>query len=138
LFKLLISPARFRQCAMLASGAMLLAACSSIHDPFTKSTPPPPDLSPSRASADNMVRLDAAMRSGCAEVSNIEKPQEAPNSTAAANAPQRWIAHTCTGDISYDVVTVPGPDGPVLKVLPVAGPLNNPMNPHFVPVVPGS
>ncbi len=127
---------------LAAVGLMLtLSACSSfqmpswhmpqMHLPFTH--PKQPDLTPSHASAENMVRLDAAMRSGCDQVDNIERPD---NANPRDQAPQRWIARTCTGDISYDVVTQPGPNGPVVKVTPVPGPMNRPMNPNFHPAMP--
>ena len=125
---------------MLAA-AMLLstAACGtleglSFHVPFTK--PKQPDLTPARASADNLIRLDAAMRSGCDQVDNIERPAPGSADAGSATAPQRWIARTCTGDISYDVVTVQGDDGPTVKVTPVPGPINRPMNSHFIPAMP--
>lgn len=122
--------------AVYAAAAVLVAGCSQFSIPFLHRAPP--DLEPSRASAENMIRLDAASRSGCAEVRNIEKPaaaEAAPNGNNGTGT-QRWVAHTCTGDISYDVVTTLGPDGPMVKVLPVAGQLNNPMNPHFKPAMP--
>jgi hypothetical protein len=113
----------------LLAGATLLGGCGHIPMPFGQRQPP--DLTPARASADNMVRLDAAMRSGCERVDNIEKPASPP--AARSMDPQRWIAHTCTGDLSYDVVTTQGKDGPVVRVVPVKGPVNNPMNPNFKP-----
>jgi hypothetical protein len=121
--------------AVGAAAAVLVAGCSQFSIPFLHRAPP--DLQPSRASAENMISLDAASRSGCAEVRNIEKP--AADTAAPAgdgSGTQRWVAHTCTGDISYDVVTTLGPDGPVVRVLPVAGKLNNPMNPNFKPAMP--
>lgn len=129
---------------MLAA-AMLLstAACGTLeglsfhtpfHVPFTK--PKQPDLTPARASADNLIRLDAAIRSGCDQVDNIERPAPGSAEAGSATTPQRWIARTCTGDISYDVVTVQGDDGPTVKVTPVPGPTNRPMNSHFIPAMP--
>ena len=109
-------------------GALVLAGCSYI--PFI--SPRAPDLTPAHDSAENLVRLDATMRSGCASVTNIERPTAARNSTA----PQRWIAHTCNGDIFYDVVTVKSSDGPIVKVLPVPSPLNTPANPNAQPATP--
>ena len=117
-----------------ALAVALLAGCSQFSIPFTHSAQP--DTGPARASADNMVRLDAAMRSGCESVQNIEKPSDA-QASPNGDGTQRWVARTCTGDIAYDVVTTAGPDGPIVKVLPVAGPLNNPMNPNFKPAMPG-
>jgi hypothetical protein len=128
-----------RTAGRIASVALLLscAACSqfsmpSFHIPFMK--PKAPDLTPARASAENLIRLDAATRSGCERVDNIERPGPVPD--PRSQAPQRWIARTCTGDISYDVITVPGKDGPTLKVTPVPGPLNRPINPNFRPAMP--
>jgi hypothetical protein len=111
--------------------ATTLTACGSVSVPFLGHREP--DMTPAHDSADNMVRLDAAIRSGCESVRNIEKPSV---SAATANQPQRWIAHTCTGDIQYDVVMVPSDHGPILKVLPVAVMVNKPMNPHFIPARP--
>ncbi|WP_320534587.1 hypothetical protein [Robbsia andropogonis] len=90
-----------------------------------------PDLSNGRASAENMVRLDAAIRSGCDVVDNIERPP--PKQDPRDPSPQRWVARTCHGDISYDVTTVPGANGPSIKVTPVPGPIDRPMNKHFIP-----
>lgn len=109
-----------------------LSGCSSIEQmpiPFIKKRGP--DLTNGRASAENMVRLDAAMRSGCDVVDNIERPP--PKQDPRDPAPQRWVARTCHGDIVYDVTTVPGKDGPSIKVTPVPGPIDRPMNTHFVP-----
>jgi len=111
--------------------AATLTACGSVSVPFVGHKEP--DMTPAHNSADNMVRLDAAMRSGCESVRNIEKPAV---SASTANQPQRWIAHTCTGDIQYDVVMVPSNHGPILKVLPVAEMVNKPINPHFIPARP--
>lgn len=127
-----------RTLGRLASIALVLSctACSQFHMPFhiPFTTPKAPDLTPARTSAENLIRLDAATRSGCERVDNIERP--GPVVDPRSQAPQRWIARTCTGDISYDVVTVPGKDGPTLQVTPVAGPLNRPMNPNFRPAMP--
>lgn len=119
--------------AAVVSASALLAACSSWSIPFVHSKPQTPDLSPASHSADNMVRLDASMRSGCDSVQNIEKPS---GPAPTPGQPQRWVAHTCTGDISYDVVAMQSPSGPIVKVLPVKGPLNKPMNPNFKPALP--
>ena len=53
--------------------------------------------------------------------------------SATSTAPQRWIAHTCKGELSYDVVTEQTSQGPIVKVLAVPGPLNTPMNPNTIP-----
>lgn len=119
--------------AAIVSASTVLAACSSWSIPFTHREPAAPDLAPASRSADNMVRLDASMRSGCDSVQNIEKPSDA---APAPGQPQRWIAHTCTGDISYDIVATQTDDGPVVQVLPVKGPLNKPINPSFKPALP--
>lgn len=123
-----------RGVSRLGGAALLLscAACGSFHIPFMREKAP--DLTPARASAENMIRLDAATRSGCERVDNIQHPEAAANPRNPA--PQRWIARTCTGDISYDVVTVPGSRGPTLKVTPVPGPMNRPINPNFRPAMP--
>jgi hypothetical protein len=120
--------------AAAVSASALLCACSSWSIPFVHKKPETPNLAPASNSADNMVRLDASMRSGCESVQNIEKPSDA---APQPGKPQRWIAHTCTGDISYDVVAVPSTNGPIVKVLPVKGPLNKPINPNFKPAMPG-
>jgi hypothetical protein len=116
------------------SMSTVLAACSSWSIPFVHHKPDAPNLAPASSSADNMVRLDAAMRSGCDSVQNIEKPSDVAPTPGRA---QRWVARTCTGDISYDVVAVPSADGTIMKVLPVRGPLNKPINPNFKPAMPG-
>jgi uncharacterized protein YceK len=118
-------------CVMLA--AVALSGCSSFRMPYIPWIhPAPPDLTPARDSADNMVRLDAALRSGCDSVLYIDKP--APNAgTATSTAPQRWVAHTCRGELSYDVLTEKTPQGPVVKVVAVAAPIDKPMNPHMIP-----
>jgi hypothetical protein len=118
---------------MAALGALLAcSACSQFHIPFMQEKAP--DLTPARASAENLIRLDAAMRSGCDRVDNIERP--AADTDPRNPAPQRWVARTCTGDISYDVTTVPGHGGATVKVTPVPGPLNKPMNSNFKPAEP--
>jgi hypothetical protein len=110
-----------------------MPSLSMPHVPYLN--PSPPDMTPARDSADNMVRIDASLRSGCPSVLNIEKPPATPNS-AGSDKPQRWIAHTCNGNLFYDIVTEKSPRGPVLKVLPVNAPLNQPMNPHTIPAQP--
>ncbi|CBW74897.1 unnamed protein product [Mycetohabitans rhizoxinica HKI 454] len=119
--------------AAIVSASTVLAACSSWSIPFTHREPAAPDLAPASHLADNMVRLDASMRSGCDSVQNIEKPSDA---APTPGKPQRWIARTCTGDISYDIVATQTEHGPVVKVLPVKGPLNKPINPSFKPALP--
>ncbi|WP_323072177.1 hypothetical protein IHE33_05640 [Mycetohabitans endofungorum] len=119
--------------AAIVSASTVLAACSSWSIPFVHRKPAAPDLAPASRSADNMVRLDASMRSGCDNVQNIEKPSDV---APAPGKPQRWIAHTCTGDISYDIVATQTDRGLVVKVLPVKGPLNKPINPNFKPALP--
>ncbi|KAG0162313.1 hypothetical protein DFQ30_002338 [Apophysomyces sp. BC1015] len=126
----------FKHAACIAatvSASTLLAACSSWSIPFVHRKLSPPNLTPASRSADNMVRLDAAMRSGCDSVRNIEKPSDA---APAPGKPQRWVAHTCTGDISYDVVATQTDHGLIVKVLAVNGPLNKPINPNFKPALP--
>lgn len=119
--------------AAIVSASAILAACGAWSIPFAHRKPSTPDLTPASRSADNMVRLDASIRSGCESVQNIEKPSHA---APAPGKPQRWIAHTCTGDISYDVVVTQTDSGRVVKVLPVNGPLNKPINPNFKPALP--
>jgi hypothetical protein len=134
---------RARHIAAAAAGSMLVAlsGCSWLHMPSMSMphipyvNPAPPDLTPARDSADNMVRIDAALRSGCESVLNIEKPPTPPGAVAST-APQRWVAHTCRGDLSYDIVTEKSPQGPVVKVLPVNSPINKPMNPNTIPAMP--
>jgi hypothetical protein len=134
---------RARHVAAAAAGSMLVAlsGCSWLHMPSVSMphipyvNPAPPDMTPARDSADNMVRIDAALRSGCESVLNIEKPPTTPGA-AASTAPQRWVAHTCSGDLSYDIVTEKSPQGPVVKVLPVNSPINKPMNPNTIPATP--
>lgn len=120
--------------ARLGAAALLLscAACGGLSLPFLHGKAP--DLTPARASAENLIRLDAATRSGCERVDNIQHPRDTadPRDPAA----QRWVARTCNGDISYDVVTVPGPKGPTLRVTPVPGPIIRPINPNFRPAMP--
>ncbi len=118
-------------CLVLA--AVALSGCSSFRMPYIPLIhPAPPDLTPARDSADNMVRLDAALRTGCDSVLYIDKPAASAD-TATSTAPQRWDAHTCRGELPYDVLTEKTPQGPVVKVIPVAAPVNNPMNPHTIP-----
>jgi hypothetical protein len=97
--------------------------------------PAPPDLTPARDSADNMVRLDASLRSGCPQVLNIDRPAATPE-TARSDQPQRWVAHTCRGDLAYNVVTEKTAQGPVVKVLPLNALTNLPMNPNTIPAKP--
>ena len=121
-------------CALLT--AISLSACSSFTMPYVPLIhPAPPDLTPARDSADNMVRLDAALRTGCDTVLYIDKPAPTAGS-ASSTAPQRWIAHTCQGELSYDVLTENTPQGPVVKVVPVARPINKAMNPNTIPALP--
>jgi hypothetical protein len=92
---------RARHMAVVAAGSMLMAlsGCSWLHMPSMSMphipyvNPAPPDMTPARDSADNLVRIDAALRSGCESVLNIEKPPATPGA-AASTAPQRWVAHT--------------------------------------------
>ena len=109
-----------------------VAGCSTIEQmpiPFIKKRGP--DLTNGRASAENMVRLDAQIRSGCDIVDNIERPSA--KTDPRDPAPQQWVARTCHGDITYNVTTLPGKDGPTIKVTPVPGPIDRPMNTHFIP-----
>jgi hypothetical protein len=89
-------------------------------------------LTPASSTADNMVRLDATTRSGCASISNIDRPAEGVGDT-----PQLWTVHTCHGDLVYQVQTEKGPDGKVVTVLPAGGAIDKPANPHFKPGTPG-
>jgi hypothetical protein len=109
-----------------------LSGCSTIEQiPIPFVTKRGPDLTNGRASAENMVRLDAQLRSGCDVVDNITRPSA--KADPRNPAPQQWVARTCHGDITYDVTTVPGKDGPTIKVTPVPGPIDRPMNTHFIP-----
>jgi hypothetical protein len=85
-------------------------------------------LTPASSTADNMVRLDATTRSGCTTVTNIDRSAEPVGDT-----PQLWTAHTCHGDLVYEVRATKGPDGPVVTVLPAGGSIDKPANPHFTP-----
>lgn len=128
--------ARHARHLALAGAALLVlttSGCSSFTMPYIPFIhPAPPDLTPARDSAENMVRLDAGLRTGCDNVEYIDKPPASVGS-ATSTAPQRWVAHTCQGELSYDVLTVQTPQGPVVKVLPVAGPLHQQMNPNTIP-----
>ncbi|WP_170845273.1 hypothetical protein [Chitinasiproducens palmae] len=98
-------------------------------------SPRSPDLRPARSAAENMVEIDAATRSGCASVRNVERPERG----ARDNTTQRWIAHTCNGDLVYDVVTTPpapGQKNPTVKVVPVGGVVDRPANPNAKPALP--
>lgn len=118
-------------CAMLA--VVAVSGCSNFTLPYIPLIhPAPPDLTPARDSAENMVRLDAELRTGCDSVRYIDKPAPSAN-TATSDAPQRWVAHTCQGELSYDVLTEKTRQGPVVKVVAVAAPINKPMNPHTIP-----
>lgn len=133
---------RLSRCAamMLLTG---LSACTTLsnfgsnmrsHLPFTSREP---DLRASRSAARNMVELDAATRSGCPEVRNVEQPDHV---AARDNRTQRWVAHTCNGDLLYDVVTVPAGKGTAhatVKVIAVGGAVDRPANPDAKPALPG-
>ncbi|HTJ93405.1 MAG TPA: hypothetical protein VL424_09895 [Pararobbsia sp.] len=114
--------------------AVIMSACSSA--PKVVNAEPVSltrtDLSPARSTADNMVRLDAQLRSGCASVTNIDRPDGEPS----ADAPQTWTAHTCRGDLVYNVTSTPGPSGPVVEVTAAGGAVDRPANPHFTPAMP--
>ena len=85
-------------------------------------------LTPAGSTANNMVRIDAMTRSGCSTVTNIERSDEPVGET-----PQLWTAHTCHGDLVYQVMAKKGPDGPIVTVLPAGGAVDKPANPHFTP-----
>ncbi|CAM2145381.1 protein of unknown function [Pararobbsia alpina] len=114
--------------------AMMMSACSSTPkvvkvEPVSETRT---DLTPTRSTADNMVRLDAQLRSGCPTVTNIDRPDGEPTEAA----PQIWTAHTCRGDLVYNVASKPGPNGPVVEVTPAGGAVDKPANPHFTPAMP--
>jgi len=135
LMQFTLTPAKARSVALAGAALVLVtvSGCSSFKMPYIPFIhPAPPDLTPARNSADNMVRLDAALRTGCDSVLYIDKPAPSAD-TASSTAPQRWIAHTCQGELSYDVLTEQTAHGPVVKVVPVAAPINKPMNPHTIP-----
>ena len=121
-------------CAGAALLVLGLAGCSNLTMPYIPLVhPAPPDLTPAHDSAENLVRVDAELRTGCSYVEYIDKPAADVHS----EAPQRWVAHTCLGELSYDVSTVQTSHGPVVNVTPVAGPpIDKPMNPHTIPAIP--
>lgn len=123
--------AAFAGAALLALG---LAGCSNLTMPYIPLIhPAPPDLTPAHDSAENLIRLDAELRTGCDNVEYIDKPK----ADARSAATQRWIAHTCSGELPYDVSTEQTDHGPVVKVTPVAAPpIARPMNPHTIPAMP--
>jgi hypothetical protein len=88
-------------------------------------------LTPTRSTADNMVRLDAQLRSSCASVNNIDRPDEELSAT-----PQLWTAHTCHGDLVYNVTATPSDNGPLVEVKAAGGGVDAPANPHFTPALP--
>jgi hypothetical protein len=125
---------------LLAAGALCssLCACGSMRLP-SLSMPSlslpfmhrhAPDTTPARQSAENLVRLDAITRSGCTAVNNIDRPG------GPGGPKERWIAHTCNGDIVYDVVTHEDNGRPVVEVHAVPGPIDRPMNPDARLVLP--
>lgn len=120
---------------LLLGCVSLLGACSSMpfHIPFVSRAP---DLTPARSSAENIIRVDAQMRSGCEVVDNIERPPSAQS--ARDPSTQRWVARTCNGDIAYDVITVPGGKGktPTVKVVPAGDGLTRTANPNTRPALP--
>lgn len=86
----------------------------------------------SNQSARNLIRLDAATRSGCESVTNIDEPAD------LKAAQGRWVAHTCNGDLIYDVSTVKSANSDaVVKVVPVGGQVDRPMNRNARPAMPG-
>jgi len=97
------TPGVGHRAAALAGSALLalsLAGCASFKMPYIPYIhPAPPDLTPAHQSAENLVRLDAELRTGCDNVEYIDKPA----ADAHSQAPQRWVAHTCRGELSYDV-----------------------------------
>ncbi|MGI4814063.1 MAG: hypothetical protein ACRYG5_04695 [Janthinobacterium lividum] len=121
-----------RRLLQAAAFAAALSAAGCAYVPFVSHKE---DLAPARASAENIIRLDAATRSGCASVDNIERPD--PATSRDANADQQiWIAHSCNGDLPYKVYTVPASDPPVLKVEAIEVPIHRAMNQHFRPAAP--
>lgn len=114
--------------------AALMGACSST--PKIVKVEPVSEirtgLTPARSTADNMVRLDAQLRSGCSTVTNIDRPDGA----LVADVVQTWTAHTCHGDLVYNVTSKPSADGPIVEVTPAGGAVDAPPNPHFKPAMP--
>ena len=115
--------------------ALMVAACSStpkvVHvEPVSETRT---TLSPLASTANNMVRLDAQLRSGCSTVSNIDRP----GNDLAVDVPQTWTAHTCHGDLVYNVAAKSSASGPVVEVTPAGGAVDKPANPHFTPAMPG-
>jgi hypothetical protein len=117
------------------AASLVLAGCSNFTMPYIPYIhPAPPDMTPAHESAENLVRVDAGLRTGCDDAQIVDRPKDAGRSTA----PQRWVVHTCRGELSYDVVTVQTDDGPVVRVSPVPSPIDKPMNPNTIPALPES
>lgn len=124
----------FRLWAALPA-ALIVAACSStpkvVHvEPVSETRT---NLTPLASTANNMVKLDAQLRSGCSTVSNIDRP----GTDLGVDAPQTWTAHTCHGDLVYTVAAKSSANGPVVEVTPAGGAVDKPANPHFTPAMPG-